>query len=88
MYRAKERGRNRLQLYNPTLNVRVLGADGAREHLRRALEQDQFQLHYQPQIELDSGRVVGVEALIRWQPPRARPGLAGRVHAARRGERA
>ena len=69
LYRAKERGRNRLQLYNPTLNVRVFGQMVLEKHLRHALEQDQFQLVYQPQIALDSGQVVGVEALIRWRHP-------------------
>jgi diguanylate cyclase (GGDEF)-like protein len=69
LYRAKERGRNRLQLYNPTLNVRVFGQMVLEKHLRHALEQEQFQLVYQPQIALDSGQVVGVEALIRWRHP-------------------
>ncbi len=69
LYRAKERGRNRLQLYNPSLNVRVFGQMVLEKHLRHALEQDQFQLVYQPQIALDSGQVVGVEALIRWRHP-------------------
>jgi diguanylate cyclase (GGDEF)-like protein/PAS domain S-box-containing protein len=69
LYRAKERGRNRLQLYNPTLNVRVFEQMVLEKHLRRALEQNQFQLVYQPQVALDSGQVVGVEALIRWQHP-------------------
>ena len=69
LYRAKERGRNRLQLYNPTLNVRVFEQMVLEKHLRRALEQDQFQLVYQPQVALDSGQVVGLEALIRWRHP-------------------
>jgi diguanylate cyclase (GGDEF)-like protein/PAS domain S-box-containing protein len=69
LYRAKERGRNRVQLYNPTLNVRVFGQMVLEKHLRHALEQDQFQLVYQPQIALDSGQVVGVEALLRWRHP-------------------
>jgi len=69
LYRAKERGRNRLQLYNPTLNVRVVEQMVLEKHLRHALEQNQFQLVYQPQVALDSGRVVGVEALIRWRHP-------------------
>jgi diguanylate cyclase (GGDEF)-like protein len=69
LYRAKERGRNRLQLYNPTLNVRVVEQMVLEKHLRRALEQDQFRLVYQPQVALDSGQVVGVEALIRWRHP-------------------
>jgi diguanylate cyclase (GGDEF)-like protein/PAS domain S-box-containing protein len=69
LYRAKERGRNRLQLHNPMLNVRVHGQMVLEKHLRRALEQNQFTLLYQPQIALNSGRIVGVEALIRWQHP-------------------
>jgi diguanylate cyclase (GGDEF)-like protein/PAS domain S-box-containing protein len=69
LYRAKERGRNRLQLYNPTLNIRVFEQMVLEKHLRRALEQDQFQLVYQPQVALDSGQVVGLEALIRWRHP-------------------
>jgi diguanylate cyclase (GGDEF)-like protein/PAS domain S-box-containing protein len=69
LYRAKERGRNRLQLYNPTLNIRVFGQMVLEKHLRHALEQGQFRLVYQPQIALDSGQVVGVEALIRWRHP-------------------
>jgi diguanylate cyclase (GGDEF)-like protein/PAS domain S-box-containing protein len=69
LYRAKERGRNRLQLHNPMLNVRVYEQMVLEKHLRRALERNQFALLYQPQIALDSGQVVGVEALIRWQHP-------------------
>ena len=69
LYRAKERGRNRVQLYNPALNVRVVEQMVLEKHLRRALEQDQFELVYQPQVALDSGQVVGVEALLRWRHP-------------------
>ena len=69
LYRAKERGRNRLQLYSPALNVRIQEQMTLEKHLRHALEHDQFQLVYQPQVALASGRVTGVEALIRWQHP-------------------
>ena len=69
LYRAKERGRDRVQLYKPTLNVRVVEQMVLEKHLRHALEQDQFQLVYQPQVALDSGQVVGLEALIRWRHP-------------------
>jgi diguanylate cyclase (GGDEF)-like protein/PAS domain S-box-containing protein len=69
LYRAKEHGRDRLQLYNPNLNVRVLEQMVLEGRLRRALEQRQFVLLYQPQIGLDSGAVVGFEALLRWRHP-------------------
>jgi EAL domain-containing protein (putative c-di-GMP-specific phosphodiesterase class I) len=69
LYRAKEHGRDRLQLYNPTFNVRVFEQMVLEGRLRRALEQRQFLLLYQPQIELDSGAVVGLEALLRWRHP-------------------
>jgi diguanylate cyclase (GGDEF)-like protein/PAS domain S-box-containing protein len=69
LYRAKERGRDRIQLYNPALNVRVLEQMVLEGRLRRAIEHSQFVLLYQPQIALDSGEVVGFEALLRWRHP-------------------
>jgi diguanylate cyclase (GGDEF)-like protein/PAS domain S-box-containing protein len=69
LYRAKERGRDRIQLYNPALNVRVFEQMVLEKRLRRALEQRQFVLVYQPQVGLDSGAVVGFEALLRWRHP-------------------
>jgi diguanylate cyclase (GGDEF)-like protein/PAS domain S-box-containing protein len=69
MYRAKEMGRNTVQFYTPTMNERArdrLALEGA---LRSALLQDEFELYYQPQVQLDSGAVVGMEALIRWRHP-------------------
>jgi diguanylate cyclase (GGDEF)-like protein/PAS domain S-box-containing protein len=69
LYRAKERGRDRIQLYNPALNVRVFEQMVLEGRLRRAIEQCQFVLLYQPQVELDSGEVVGFEALLRWRHP-------------------
>jgi diguanylate cyclase (GGDEF)-like protein/PAS domain S-box-containing protein len=69
MYRAKELGRNTVQFYTPTMNDRArerLALEGA---LRSALLQDEFELYYQPQIDLVSGAVVGLEALIRWRHP-------------------
>ncbi|NVM77422.1 EAL domain-containing protein (putative c-di-GMP-specific phosphodiesterase class I) [Duganella sp. SG902] len=69
MYRAKKLGRNNTQFYEPAMNEEArerLRIEGA---LRSALERQEFVLHYQPQVDLRSGRVVGMEALLRWQHP-------------------
>jgi diguanylate cyclase (GGDEF)-like protein/PAS domain S-box-containing protein len=69
MYRSKELGRNMVQFYMPTMNARArerLALEGA---LRSALTHDEFELYYQPQVDLESGHVVGLEALIRWRHP-------------------
>ena len=73
LYRAKDSGRNRLQLYNPAMNARILEQMALEGHLRRALEQQEFSLVYQPQIDLESNQVVGVEALLRWAHPELGP---------------
>jgi diguanylate cyclase (GGDEF)-like protein/PAS domain S-box-containing protein len=67
MYRAKEMGRNNFQFFEPALNKRTqarLRIEGA---LRHALARGEFVLHYQPQVNLKTGNIVGAEALIRWQ---------------------
>jgi diguanylate cyclase (GGDEF)-like protein/PAS domain S-box-containing protein len=69
MYHAKERGRNNYQFFRADMNTRALERQLVESSLRLALERSEFQLHYQPKIELDSGRIVGVEALLRWQHP-------------------
>lgn len=69
MYRAKETGRNHIQIYNAALSTRINERVKLSSELKRAIERDQLSLHYQPQIDLVSSRIVGVEALLRWRHP-------------------
>ena len=69
LYRAKGHGRNNIQRYIPELNEKVIQRLALDNDLRRALENDEFFLCYQPQIALNSRRIIGMEALIRWQHP-------------------
>jgi EAL domain-containing protein (putative c-di-GMP-specific phosphodiesterase class I) len=67
MYRAKELGRNNFQLCTPELTSRAVERLAVQNDLRLALDRDQLVLHYQPVVSLTSGRIVGLEALVRWQ---------------------
>ena len=69
MYRAKESGKNNFQFYTSLMNDRVSERLAMEVGLRRALEYGEFVLHYQPQVDLASNRIVGMEALLRWQDP-------------------
>jgi len=69
MYRSKELGRNTFQFYEPTMIESTLDRLNIEADLRHALERDEFVLHYQPQINLGNGRVVGMEVLLRWEHP-------------------
>ncbi|MBS1197783.1 MAG: hypothetical protein H6R18_1568 [Proteobacteria bacterium] len=69
MYRAKEQGRNTYRFFDAKMNVDAVEHLNFRNGLRRALDRDEFVLHYQPQIDLLSGNLIGAEALIRWQHP-------------------
>ena len=69
MYRAKDQGRNNYQLYSPAMNVSTLERLSLESSLRRALERREFVVHYQPQVDIPTGRICGMEALVRWQHP-------------------
>ena len=69
MYRAKEQGRNNFKFYTGELNDKAVARMTMEKHLRRALEREEFLLHYQPQVDLRTGRITGMEALLRWQSP-------------------
>ncbi|CAG9607292.1 sensor domain-containing protein [Pseudoneobacillus rhizosphaerae] len=69
MYMAKERGKNNFQFYSSKLNGLSSRKMELENSLRKALEQNQLLLYYQPQVEIASGKTVGVEALIRWKHP-------------------
>lgn len=69
MYRAKDQGRNNYQFYASNMNDRATEILNLENGLRRALARDEFILHYQPKIDLKSGKMTGMEALIRWCNP-------------------
>jgi diguanylate cyclase (GGDEF)-like protein len=69
MYRAKEQGRNTYRFYLPQMNERAMERLQVETQLRGALERGEFRLHYQPKVNLASGKISGFEALLRWQHP-------------------
>lgn len=69
MYRAKELGRNACQFFTAELKERLTEKLALQHGLSQALEQQQFELHYQPRVDLRSGRITGAEALLRWNLP-------------------
>ncbi len=78
MYKAKEAGKNNCQFYTKGMNATAVNYLLLENDLRRALELNQFTLHYQPQIDLKTGELMGVEALVRWQHPER--GLVSPAH--------
>ncbi|ADK84163.1 diguanylate cyclase/phosphodiesterase with PAS/PAC sensor(s) [Desulfarculus baarsii DSM 2075] len=69
MFRAKDEGRNNIKLFTPAMNAKVMRRMELEANLRKALEREEFEVFYQPKVELRSDKVVGVEALVRWRRP-------------------
>jgi EAL domain-containing protein (putative c-di-GMP-specific phosphodiesterase class I) len=69
MYTAKRRGRAQYEMYSPSMNTRAVERLGLERDLRRAIEREEFEVHYEPVIELSSGKIDGFEALARWRHP-------------------
>lgn len=69
MYRAKKQGRNLFQIFSKDMGAETVEQLSFENSLRRALEREEFVIHYQPQINLSTGQIVGMEALVRWHHP-------------------
>ncbi|MBV8634763.1 MAG: EAL domain-containing protein, partial [Burkholderiaceae bacterium] len=78
MYRAKDRGKNTFQFYSAQMDLHSAEMLALESGLRRSLEREEFVLFYQPKVEARTGRIAGVEALMRWQHPEL--GLVSPVH--------
>lgn len=73
MYQAKEEGKNTYRIYDETLNADMQQKMYIKNSLRRALDHQEFEVYYQPQIEIATGRINGLEALLRWSHPKIGP---------------
>lgn len=73
MYHAKEKGRNNFQNYVHTMNLKSLKKLRLESDLRKALDRNQFRLHFQPKVNIQTGKIVGAEGLLRWEHPEKGP---------------
>ena len=69
MYGAKGKGKARYEMFGPSMNVRALNRLGLENDLKRSLEREEFVVHYQPIVSLETGKVLSLEALMRWDHP-------------------
>ncbi len=69
MYRAKEKGGNTFEIYHPAMNKRSLHRLNLEIHLRKAVEREEFIVYYQPLVDLTTGKICGMESLVRWKHP-------------------
>ncbi|AHF07084.1 diguanylate cyclase [Desulfitobacterium metallireducens DSM 15288] len=69
MYKAKENGKNRYWIYEMNMSIQAQNRLTLEQRLRKALERDEFVLYYQPQVDVTKGKILGMEALIRWKHP-------------------
>ena len=70
MYQAKSQGRNNFQFFRDATRAESTALFALENHLRRALERNELNVHYQPQVDIETGRITGMEALLRWQHPK------------------
>ena len=87
MYRAKALGRSQCQTFDPSMHASAIQRLTLETQLRRALERQEFSLHYQPIIELETSDVCGFEALVRWKRPDGTVDASRRIHPGRRRDR-
>ena len=87
MYRAKAQGRGQNQTFDPSMHASAIQRLTLETQLRRALERQEFSVHYQPIIELESRERCGFEALVRWSRAGRHDDAPGRVHPGGRGDR-
>lgn len=70
MYHAKSQGRNNFQFFRDAAHADTSALFALENHLRRALERNELEVHYQPQVDIETGRITGMEALLRWHHPK------------------